>query len=97
MTVNTLGTPHDPLCPCTAHSKCYSTRDDDICFYCKCKEFSVVRADERQRAILAVLDHAAEAHRHVDDGFGSCSLRLGDRCDITTALKVAANRLREMP
>ena len=80
---------HDPLCVTDA---------DTLAHECPtCHLIAKARSDQRERDADTVDDYARETHHHVGGSVAFCDQRLGDRCDVTSALKTAAERLREKP
>ena len=93
---------HDPLCPAPACAMTGRFRllceDCDLAHEecrCVCGLLARARAEERGRALdaarAAVLAYADDTHQHV--GMLKCWPENGDRCDITAALRVAAQRI----
>ena len=53
------------------------------------------QGDRADRAADALDAHARRTHRHIAGPYtGECAVHLGDRCDITAALRHAANIVR---
>lgn len=52
-----------------------------------------VVAAARALAATELREYAEQTQRHEGDTFGGCSILRGDRCDITAALRVLADRI----
>lgn len=52
-----------------------------------------VVAEARRLASSELRQHAQDTHSHVADDLGRCRPDLGDRCDITAALRLLAARI----
>lgn len=98
---------HDPLCalsePCDdevpEHGYC-SMQHGMFCIHCHqwciCEALGEKYAAALRDAVKAVKVYADETHKHSGDLFGHCRQEYGDRCDITAALRVAAQKIESL-
>lgn len=79
---------HDPMCKFAG--------DKSVPWHlcAPCVLIREVRTDQREKDAQAIDDYAKETHQHVGGNVMFCNHHSGDRCDITAALRTAANKLR---
>ena len=73
--------------------ECYG-RNHGECALCICKALRACEQRVLDAAREAVLAYADDTHQHV--GMLKCWPENGDRCDITAALRVAAQRIDDL-